>query len=227
MSDISAIDPSTAAAATQAATKSLTGNQQINQQQFLTLFIEQLKNQDPLSPLQPDQLTAQLAQFSSLEQLTGVNTRLDALNAATKQTTSSALLGLLGREVGVDGGQLSIKGGKVPKSTYTLTDPADRVTATVRDADGAEVRVIDLGAQGAGTHTFTFDGTGDDGQMLADGTYKLEINALAPGAQAPQPVTSLSTLAMVDGVDLSGDTPTLTVGGVQIPFDQVHEVQNP
>src|SRR5262245_6854574 len=82
----------------------LSANQQISQQQFLTLFIEQLKNQDPLSPLQPDQLTAQLAQFSSLEQLTGINTRLDALAGTAKQTTSSTLLALLGKQVRVDDG---------------------------------------------------------------------------------------------------------------------------
>ena len=80
-----------------------------NDESYERIFIEQLKNQDPLSPLQPDQLTAQLAQFSSLEQLTGINTRLDTLTGATKQTTSSALLGLLGKQVQVDDGTLDRK----------------------------------------------------------------------------------------------------------------------
>ena len=214
------------AAATQGASAALTGNQQISQQQFLTLFIEQLKNQDPLSPLQPDQLTAQLAQFSSLEQLTGINTRLDTLAGATKQTTSSALLGLLGKQVRIDGGQLPIRDGQASKATYTLDASATRVTATVRDAAGKAVRVVDLGAQDAGAHEFAFDGKDTAGQVLANGTYQLEIGALAPGAKAPTPVT-LTTFAVVDGVDLNGDSPALLVGDTRIPLDQVHEVRDP
>lgn len=212
-----------AAAATKAG---LTHNQQINQQEFLTLFIEQLKNQDPLSPLQPDQLTAQLAQFSSLEQLTGVNTRLDTLASAAKQTTGSALLNLLGKQVSVDGGQLPITGGQVPPVTYQLAQASGRVTATVRDVAGEAVRVMDLGAQAAGAQTFTFDGRDGLGQPLADGVYRLEITAAVPGAKAPTTVP-LQTLATVDGVDLGADPPTLLVGGQRIPFDQVREVHEP
>ncbi len=71
------IDALAGAAAAPAAARAagVTPNDKIDQQQFLLLFIEQLKNQDPLAPLEPDQLTAQLAQFSSLEQLTGIRDR--------------------------------------------------------------------------------------------------------------------------------------------------------
>src|SRR5438128_6366340 len=102
-------------------------NQAVDQKQFLKLFIAQLQHQDPLSPLQPDQLTAQLAQFSSLEQLTGVNTRLDALATAAKQSTGSAMLSLLGKQVRLDGGQLTIDHGGVPSVTYQLAAAADSV----------------------------------------------------------------------------------------------------
>ena len=210
----------------QSATAGPSGNQQISQQQFLTLFIEQLKNQDPLSPLQPDQLTAQLAQFSSLEQLTGINTRLDTLTGATKQTTSSALLGLLGKEVQVDGGKLIMKDGKGSRTSYTLDERAEHVKVTIRDSAGKSVRVLDLGAGEAGAHEFTFDGKGDDGNVLADGTYQLAITAQAAGAQAPTPV-SLTTFALIDGVDLNGDSPALLAGDTRIPLDQVHQVRTP
>ena len=201
-------------------------NQQISQQQFLTLFIEQLKNQDPLSPLQPDQLTAQLAQFSSLEQLTGINTRLDTLAGSAKQTTGSAMLGLLGKQVSIDGGRLPIAGAKAPRVDYQLATAAERVSATVRDASGKVVRVVDLGAQGAGTHTFQFDGRDGAGTLLADGSYRVELAATERGAKTPTAVP-LQTLATVDGVDLSGDPPVLLVAGERVPLDQVHEVHEP
>ena len=219
------IDAVSAIDSAKAATAGLAPSQQVSQQQFLTLFIEQLKNQDPLSPLQPDQLTAQLAQFSSLEQLTGINTRLDGLAGAMKQTTSSALLGLIGKQVSVDNGRLVIRDGHTPRATYGIDERAERVTVTVRDGSGKAVRVLDLGPQTAGTHEFTFDGKDGDGQVLADGTYRLEIAALAPGAQAPTPV-SLKTFALVDGVDLEGDPPALLAGDTRIPLDEVREVRD-
>lgn len=212
------------AADTAAKAAALSANQQISQQQFLTLFIEQLKNQDPLSPLQPDQLTAQLAQFSSLEQLTGINTRLDTLAGATKQTTSSALLGLLGKEVRADDGTLVIRGGKVPAASYALDGQAEHVKVTVRDQDGNVVRALDLGAQAPGAHELTFDGKDANGNVLTDGTYQLVVAAQAPGGKAPTPVT-VTTFAVVDGVDLDADPPVLLVGDARIPYDQVKEIR--
>jgi len=128
-------------------------SQTINQQDFLQLFIAQLQHQDPLSPMEPDQLTAQLAQFSSLEQLTTINSHLDQLASASKQATGSALLGLLGKQISFDGGQLVMRGGQAPAVSYALDQPAQKVTATVRSADGSVVRVVELGAQGAGPST--------------------------------------------------------------------------
>jgi flagellar basal-body rod modification protein FlgD len=220
---ISAASASVAASTTKAGSST---SPQISQQQFLTLFIEQLKNQDPLSPMQPDQLTAQLAQFSSLEQLTGINTRLDTLAGSAKQTTGSAMLALLGKQVSIDGGRLAISHGHVPTATYQLAQAAEKVTATVRDADGKAVRVVDLGAKGAGQQTFIFDGKDGQGQTLVDGTYALEITAAAKGDKAPTPV-STQTLATIDGVDLESDSPALLVGGTRVPLDQVREVHEP
>jgi len=201
-------------------------SQTVNQQQFLQLFVAQLQHQDPLSPLEPDQLTAQLAQFSQLEQLTGVNDRLDKLAGASKDSGGAALLNLLGKRVSFDGSTLVVHGGKAPAVHYTVPEAADKVTATVRASDGTAVRVVELGAQGAGEHTFTFDGRGALGTALPDGSYRLEIAASKEGATTPTTL-SLLTEATVDGVDLSADPPALLVGGNTISFDQVRQVHQP
>jgi flagellar basal-body rod modification protein FlgD len=211
---------------TAAASPAPSANKTITQDQFLQLFVAQLQNQDPLSPMDPDQLTAQLATFSSLEQLTGINTRLDTLNATTKDSTTSALLSLIGKQVSFDGSQLAVKSGHAPKVTYQLDQPADRVTATVTAADGTVVRVVELGKQQPGNQTFQFDGKNAVGLPLADGTYSLAIATSNTGSKTP---TSLSLLAQgtVDGVDLSAQTPALLVGGAEVTLDQVREVQQP
>jgi len=198
-------------------------SQTVNQQQFLQLFVAQLQHQDPLSPLEPDQLTAQLAQFSQLEQLTGVNDRLDKLAGQSKDSGGAALLNLLGKRVSFDGSTLVVQGGKTPTVRYTVPESADKVTATVRSSDGTAVRVVDLGAQGTGQHTFAFDGKGALGTVLPDGSYRLEIAASKKGQTTPTSF-SLLTEATVDGVDLTADPPALLVGGNTISFDQVRQV---
>jgi flagellar basal-body rod modification protein FlgD len=191
----------------------------ISQADFLKLFIAQLQHQDPLSPLEPDQMTAQLAQFASLEQLTGVNTRLDNLAGVSR----NSILGLIGKEIRFDGGQLSIANGQAPAVRYTLADRAGAVTATVRAADGTPVRVVQLGGQDAGEHVFQFDGRTSSGAALPDGTYRVEITAT--GADQKTPVEAdLVVQDTVDGVDFSVDPPVVLVGSLRIPLDQVREV---
>jgi flagellar basal-body rod modification protein FlgD len=198
----------------------------VNQQEFLTLFVAQLQNQDPLSPLQPDQLTAQLAQFSSLEQLTGINSRLDTLTGATTQATTASLLGLIGKEIRHDSSDVAVKEGQAPAATYTLTDAADQVTATISNADGTVVRTIELGPAAAGEQTFQFDGRDAAGGVVPDGTYHIEISARPKGASEATPV-SLVTWGLVDGVDLAGDPPALLVGGERVTLDRIQQVRDP
>ncbi|HZP41938.1 MAG TPA: flagellar hook assembly protein FlgD [Candidatus Binatia bacterium] len=198
-------------------------NQTVSQQQFLTLFVAQLRNQDPLNPQDPSEMTSQLAQFSSLEQLTGVNTRLDALAGTLKQSTTSALLGMIGKSVAFDGGKIGVQKGQAPEVAYTLDAAADRVTVTVRDANGKTVRSVALGAQGVGAHTFRFDGRDANGLVVPDGTYTVEVSAVRNKTATP---VALEATAKVEGVDLSGDVPALLVGGRRVGLDEIHQVKD-
>lgn len=198
-------------------------NQQINQQEFLTLFLAQLKNQDPLSPQDPSQLTSQLAQLSSLEQLTGINTRLDTLTGNAKNDQTATVLGLIGRDVRFDGGKVGIKKGQAPEVSYSLDKSADDVTATIVGPDGTVVRNIDLGAESLGPHTFKFDGRDAKGSVVVDGDYQIEISAKSKGDLAPT-TPSLIATGRVEGADLTGDAPAIVVGGRQLTLDQIKQV---
>jgi flagellar basal-body rod modification protein FlgD len=199
-----------------------TASETISQNEFLKLFVAQLQHQDPLSPLEPNELTAQLAQFSSLEQLTGVNERLDRLAEVSQKSTDTTVFGLIGRTVTFDGSQLGLENGESAPVDYTLGAAAD-VVATVRNEDGELVRTVDLGRQGIGPQRFEFDGKNANGVELPDGNYTLEIKALAPGAEAPRKL-ALTTRAVVDGVDLTAEPPVLVAGGVRLTLDQVQQV---
>lgn len=197
-----------------------TKNQTIDQQQFLLLFIEQLKNQDPLAPMEPNELTAQLAQFSSLEQLTGVNTRLDGLSARV----GSSLLNLLDKEVRFEGDRIRLDDGVANTVSYSLDQAVDGLTVTVKDDKGKTVRTIDLGAQPAGKKDFTWDGKGADGNVLAGGSYRIEVSAKAKNSDETLAVP-VTMIAKVEGVDFTADPPTLRVNGQDVPLESILEVR--
>ncbi|HLK11891.1 MAG TPA: flagellar hook capping FlgD N-terminal domain-containing protein [Candidatus Binatia bacterium] len=216
---LNAFGPGTSTSSTSAT------SQPINQQQFLTLFVAQLQNQDPLSPMDPDQLTAELAQFSQLEQLTNINTAMGGLTTTSQQSVDVGLLSLVGKQVQYDGSTITLTNGKAPAVSYTLAQGASDVRATITDSSGTVVRTIDLGGQGAGTHTFQFDGTDGQGVTLADGSYTVALTATGPGGGTPSPV-SLVNSGTIDGVDLTSTPPVLLVGGQRITLDQVHGVDS-
>jgi flagellar basal-body rod modification protein FlgD len=222
------INPTTqasAAAATAAASAATTKNTNgtIDQTQFLQLFMAQLKNQDPLSPLDANDLTAQLAQFSSLEQLTGINTRLDGLTTQTKDQVTNSLIGLLGRDVTFEGNQIGVKGGTADPVHYSLDQQVTDATAVVVDASGKTVRTVDLGALAKGDHDFRFDGKDTNGSTVADGTYRIEITGKVAGSDQPLTVP-LQMDGVVDGVDFTSDPPTVTVNGRHVSLEQVRAV---
>jgi flagellar basal-body rod modification protein FlgD len=213
---LSALGPATA-------TSTAATSQPVTQQEFLTLFVAQLQNQDPLSPMDPDQLTAELAQFSQLEQLTNINQAMGGLTKAAQQSVDVGMLSLVGKQIHYDGSTITLSGGKAPAVSYTLAQAATDVQATITDSSGTVVRTIDLGGQAAGTHTFQFDGTDGKGVTLADGTYTVALTASGPLGGTPAPV-SLVNSGTVDGVDLTSTPPVLLVGGQRITLDQVHGV---
>jgi flagellar basal-body rod modification protein FlgD len=203
---------------------SLPANQVVNKQEFLLLFIEQLKNQDPLAPMEPDQLTAQLAQFSTVEQLTAVNDKLTGLTDTTQKQITSAMLTMLGKDVEFEGDQIELTDGKATAIHYRIGQGVEAMIATIRNAQGNIVDVVDIGAQKAGSYDFVWDGKGKNGAVMPNGAYTVDIAAQIKKGDEPLGVITLSR-GRVDGVDLSGNPPTLTVNGQAIPYDAVTRVR--
>ncbi|MCW5893751.1 MAG: hypothetical protein KIT14_24825 [bacterium] len=216
------------AAGSSAATQAgyLPANQVVDKQEFLLLFIEQLKNQDPLAPMEPNELTAQLAQFSTVEQLTAVNDKLTGLADTTQKQVTAAMLSMLGKDVEFEGDQVQLSDGKATDLHYTIGRDVAAMAATIRNAQGTIVRVIDLGAKAAGSYTFTWDGKATNGAALPNGKYTVDVAAQIKKGDEPLGVITLARGA-VEGVDLSSNPPTLTIAGQSIPYDAVTKVRSP
>ena len=160
-------------AANTAKTTAKTGGEQ---DRFLKLLTAQLKNQDPLNPLDNAQMTSQLAQISTVDGIAKLNATLKTLldNAGVTQSLQAA--SLVGHGVLVPGSGLSLEQG-MAVGGVDLSGPADAVTATIKDGNGLTVRTLQLGAMTAGSHSFSWDGKAENGAPAADGAYTVNFAA--------------------------------------------------
>lgn len=148
-----------------------------SEDRFLTLLTTQLKNQDPLNPMDNAQMTSQLAQISTVDGIEKLNATLQALvdNSADSEALQAAAL--VGHGVMVPGSGLTLQEG-VALGGVELADSADRVRVTIKDGNGLAVRTLDLGDLDAGSHLFQWDGKADSGTAAADGAYTIFVEAV-------------------------------------------------
>lgn len=143
---------------------------------FLTLLTTQLKNQDPLNPLDNAQMTSQLAQISTVNGIEKLNTTLQKLLSGMDDTQAMQAAALVSRGVLVPGNSMALQqeGGI---GGIELTSAADEVVVTIKDANGLVMRSVNLGAQKAGILPFTWDGKTDSGAQAVPGAYSISVSA--------------------------------------------------
>src|ERR1700722_2417147 len=144
---------------------------------FLTLLTTQLQNQDPTSPLDTNQFTSQLVQFSQVEQAINTNTNLQALINIQEGEQSVAALPLVGQTVEYAYNPGPLASGQA-EFGYNLPSTAASATMTISDAAG---NIVFQGPASTdpGDHTFTWNGTGSDGSQEPDGVYTFNVSATA------------------------------------------------
>jgi len=187
---------------------------------FLTLLTTQLKNQNPLDPLDTNQFTQQLVQFAQVEQQMAMNSQLTTLVALQKTAQTTAAVNFLGSTVVVDGDTAALSGGQAAWS-FATDKPATAVF-NVKSSTGAVV-YSESRTLNAGAGTFNWNGRGTNGQMMPDGDYTLSITA----RDASGNVTSIATEVegTVDGVDLSQTPPVLKIGSKSFSLDKIKQVR--
>ena len=228
-----AIDPTAAAASTAAstaatsATTSATGVGKArlaeNFDTFLTLLTTQLKNQDPLSPMDANQFTAQIVQMTGVEQQLLTNDLLQKLVTNTSGGVATAV-GLIGKEVRVVSTDAALSGGKADW-IYKLDSAAANATVEVLDSTGRVVHAEALKDLDAGEHKYSWNGKDALGHSLPEGTYTLRLAAKSAAGEAVGGSTYIDGLvSAVEQVD--GQT-MLTINGAKVPWDHVNTVRLP
>lgn len=194
------------------------------QNHFMTLLVTQLKNQDPLNPMDNSQMTSQLAQINTVSGIQDLNTTLKGITGQINAGQSLQAAALIGKGVLVPGDRVLVgSDGTTTPFGLELAAPADDVQITITDGSGKVVRSFDLGAADAGTQSFSWDGKLDDGTQAPQGAYTLAVKAVS-GSDAVD-VTGLN-YALVTGISTGKDGPLLDLGGItnQVSLGDIRQI---
>ncbi len=178
------------------------------QNEFLTLLVTQMKNQDPLNPMDSTQMTSQLAQISTVQGVQDLNTAIQSLMTQMSALQNLDTANLIGRAALVPGSDIQLGSGGA-MAGYQLPSAVDGGTITIRDGSGSIVQQIALPSTAQGTSTFQWDGSTLTGGTAPAGHYTFSVSATAGG----QPVTATAlTVGQVQGVSVSGGASSLDLG---------------
>ncbi|MEM1117994.1 MAG: flagellar hook capping FlgD N-terminal domain-containing protein [Bacteroidota bacterium] len=227
------------------ASLSASGSGDLDRDAFLQLLVAQLRNQDPTSPQDGHEFAAQLAQFSSVEQLTQLNASvqgqsgefaaigqaLGALGAGqdalgerlSSQINLQAASGLIGQTVAVRDRAVAYDGEGAAPVQVRLGGAAREVEVTIRNEAGEVVRTLRASDLGAGDHAIAWDGADMDGAPAPAGAYTVDVSAVG-ATGAPVEAAPMST-GRVDRITVDGDGLALWVGGRAIPFDALLAIE--
>ncbi len=189
---------------------------------FLQLLTTQLKNQDPLSPMDTNQFTQQLVEFASVEQQMKTNDTLSTLVSLQQSAQTTQALSLVGANVVVNGNTAQLANGQATWS-LTATQPAT-ATVTITAPSGQTVYTT-TGTVNPGNQVFTWNGVGNDGTTWPAGNYTLTATAVTAGGQSTTVTTQVE--GQVTSVDLSQTPPLLAMGGQNYKLTDIQRIVAP
>ena len=225
----SASSTSSTAATTSSATSSSTASDlttgasdlSTSYQTFLTLLTTQLQNQDPSSPMDPNQFTTELVQMTGVQQQLLSNQLLQQLVNASPASGVSSAVSLIGQKVTATSATAALSNGQA-SWTYNLPSAASNATVSIANSTGQVVYTGTAPSFAAGSDTFTWNGQSNSGVQLPDGTYTLSVAATDSSGGAITPTLSVSgTASSVQNVN---GTTMVTIGSSQVPVSAVTNV---
>jgi flagellar basal-body rod modification protein FlgD len=180
--------------ATKSSSKAPVSSAEDSQNRFLKLLVTQLKNQDPLNPMDNAQMTSQLAQMSTVSGIEKLNTTLNSLVDGFSTSQSMQAAEMIGKRVLVAGSQLPLASGQA-FGGINLSAAADQVKLSILNTAGQVIQTQDLGARDAGVFDFVWDGMNDAGIKAADGIYKFSVNATQGGNKVTADPLQIGTVS--------------------------------
>jgi flagellar basal-body rod modification protein FlgD len=189
---------------------------------FLKLLVTQLQNQDPMNPADSTQFVSQLAQFSSLEQLSSVNDNLKTVQLFDQSINNAQAVNFVGKTIKASGSMFELGSGETHEIQYQLGEDASKVYVSIKDSTGAIVRKIEMDQLTAGSQSVVWNGKDDNGKAVYAGTYSFSVNAVDSSGDAM--TTAAYIEEPVTGVSYHDSSTYLQANGIEIPYSAIMEV---
>ena len=188
---------------------------------FLNLLVTQLKNQDPLDPMDSNEFTSQLVQFASVEQQIYQNSNLEELVAIQQTNQVSSLVNFIDKTIEVSGQKFPLENGRA-EFTYTMPQGAKSASIIIRDETGRTVYEQNANLD-QGKHKFVWDGTDRNGMQVDDGTYTAVVTGLDRENELLE--IGQTVFGRVTGMGVQGGETIMYMGDLAAPQSQVLSVR--
>jgi flagellar basal-body rod modification protein FlgD len=213
---------SAGATAQQQAASAATGSTTLGKDEFLKLLTAQLQQQDPTQPMDSTAFVAQLAQFSSLEQMNNVNDTLTKMLTSQGTALQTTAADMVGKTAIFNTDQVSLTQGQPAMITTNLSQAAANVNLVIQDGGGNNVRVAALGAMQSGINRIQWDGLDDSGTQLPTGNYTAQI--LATDINGKSIALTQNGSARITGITFDNGTPKFLAGGSTLQLSDISEL---
>jgi flagellar basal-body rod modification protein FlgD len=202
------------------------GNDKLDKDAFLKLMLAQMKHQDPTSPLKSHEMAAQLASFSSLEQMQNMNTTLTDIRNAQKPGENFQVLSLIGKSVAGDSAKLTrMKGDKDHDIKFTLPDNATQLSVKVRNSAGEIVRNLSYNDLKKGDIKLNWNGANEKGLPVPAGDYNFFIEGKNSSGKKLSVKTDFQ--GVISGVNYTPEGPILLIGNQTVRMGDVRKIVDP
>lgn len=202
------------------------GNDELNKDAFFKLLLTQLKNQDPTTPMKSHEMAAQLAQFSSLEQLNNINSSIEGLSEAQKPSQQYGALNMIGKAVQGDSGKFFRASLEDDHSiNFNLNKDAAQVSLEIKDVNMQTVKKLEFTNFAKGKNEITWNGMLDDGSKARPGDYTVDIVAL--DKEGSKIAASTEFKGRISGVNFTPQGPVLMIGNKSVKLSDIKEIIDP
>jgi flagellar basal-body rod modification protein FlgD len=213
------------ASASASTTSSSTQAKALGKDDFLKLLVTQLQNQDPMNPSDSTQFVSQLAQFSSLEQLTNVNDNLKTVQLFDQSINNAQAVNFVGKTIKASGSVFELGSGEKHEIQFQLGEDAAKVYVSINDSTGATVRKIEMDQMAAGSRSVVWNGADENGNAVSAGTYSFSVNAVDSSGDAMTAAAYIEET--VTGIGYHDGSTYLQANGIEIPYSAIMEVTEP
>ena len=198
--------------------------EELRKQDFMNLFMTQMSHQDPMDPMDSGAMMTQLAQLGSMEQLENMNSQLKEMNLNQKDITRYQALQFLDKDVLTMTETLDLSKGSGNPIHYSLDKDMDSVKVTVEEMDGSPVFSSDLGLVTAGRHQFVWDGKNNEGTLMGNGKYR--INLMATSVDGGSKRLDAYNSGRVSQLEYRKGQPWVKIKDEMMPLSKVKTVDN-